>query len=124
MTPQAGGSAPQGKVSPAIIDGVFRALSDPTRRDVLGRLSTHSASASDLAATYDMALPSFMEHLKVLERSGLVRSHKEGRVRTYELVPKQFAVAENWLARQRSLWERRLDQLDDYLMQMKQETEK
>jgi DNA-binding transcriptional ArsR family regulator len=124
MTPQAGGFQPQGKVSPAIIDGVFRALSDPTRRDVLLRLSAHPASASDLAATYDMALPSFMEHLKVLERGGLVRSHKEGRVRTYELVPKQFAVAENWLARQRSLWERRLDQLDDYLMQMKQETEK
>ena len=124
MTPQAGGVQPQGKVSPAVIDGVFRALSDPTRRDVLGRLSAHPASASDLAATYDMALPSFMEHLKVLERSGLVRSHKEGRVRTYELVPKQFAVAETWLARQRSLWERRLDQLDDYLMQMKQETKK
>jgi DNA-binding transcriptional ArsR family regulator len=111
-------------MSPAVIDGVFRALSDPTRRDVLLRLSARPSSASDLAATYDMALPSFMEHLKVLERGGLVRSHKEGRVRTYELVPKQFAVAENWLARQRSLWERRLDQLDDYLMQMKQETEK
>jgi DNA-binding transcriptional ArsR family regulator len=106
------------------MDGVFRALADPTRRDVLDRLSTHSASVSDLAATYDMALPSFMEHLKVLEGSGLVRSHKEGRVRTYELVPKQLSVAENWLARQRSLWERRLDQLDDYLMKMKQETEK
>lgn len=124
MTPQAGGSAQQGQVSPAIIDGVFRALSDPTRRDVLDRLSAHSASVSDLAASYDMAMPSFMEHLKVLEGSGLVRSHKEGRVRTYELVPKQLSVAENWLARQRSLWERRLDRLDDYLMQMKQETEK
>ena len=124
MTPQARGFDPPGQVSPAIIDGVFRALSDPTRRDVLGRLSTHSASASDLAATYDMALPSFMEHLRVLERSGLVRSHKAGRVRTYELVPKQMRLAENWLARQRSLWERRLDQLDSYLMKMKQESKK
>jgi len=124
MTPQAGGSEPPGQVSPAIIDGVFRALSDPTRRDVLGRLSTHSASASDLAATYDMALPSFMEHLKVLERSGLVRSHKAGRVRTYELVPKQLRLAENWLARQRTLWERRLDQLDSYLIKMKPENKK
>ena len=79
---------------------------------------------SDLAATYDMALPSFMEHLKVLERSGLVRSHKAGRVRTYELVPKQLGMAENWLVRQRGLWERRLDQLDSYLMKMKQEKEK
>jgi DNA-binding transcriptional ArsR family regulator len=124
MPPQASGSDPPGQVSPAIIDGVFRALSDPTRRDVLGRLSAHSASASDLAATYDMALPSFMEHLKVLERSGLVRSHKAGRVRTYELVPKQLRLAENWLARQRTLWERRLDQLDSYLMKMKQENKK
>ena len=90
MTPRAGGAEPQGQVSAAIIDGVFRALSDPTRRDVLGRLSAHSASVSDLAATYDMALPSFVEHLKVLERSGLVRSHKAGRVRTYELVPKRL----------------------------------
>ena len=124
MTPQAGSSEPPGQLSPAIIDEVFRALSDPTRRDVLGRLSAQAASVSDLAATYDMALPSFMEHLKVLERSGLVRSHKAGRVRTYELVPKQMRLAENWLARQRSLWERRLDQLDSYLMKMKQESKK
>jgi DNA-binding transcriptional ArsR family regulator len=124
MIPRAGGAAPQSQVSPAIMDGIFRALSDPTRRDVLDRLSAHSASVSDLAATYDMALPSFVEHLKVLERSGLVRSHKAGRVRTYELVPTQMKVAENWLARQRTLWERRLDQLDSYLMKMKQENEK
>jgi DNA-binding transcriptional ArsR family regulator len=118
------GSELQGKVSPATIDEVFRALSDPTRRDVLARLSAHSASVSDLAAPYDMALPSFVEHLKVLEHSGLVRSHKAGRVRTYELVPKQLKIAENWLSRQRTLWERRLDQLDDYLIKMKQENEK
>jgi len=124
MPPHAGGAEPQGQVLPAIIDGVFRALSDPTRRDVLGRLSARSASVSDLAVTYDMALPSFVEHLKVLERSGLVRSHKAGRVRTYELVPEQLRVAENWLARQRALWERRLDQLDSYLMKMKQEKKK
>jgi DNA-binding transcriptional ArsR family regulator len=124
MTPQAGGFEPSGQVLPAIIDDVFRALSDPTRRDVLGRLSARPTSVSDLAATYDMALPSFMEHLKVLERSGLVRSHKAGRVRTYELVPKQMRLAENWLMRQRSLWERRLDQLDSYLMKMKQENKK
>src|ERR1700756_4779968 len=124
MIPRGGGAEPQRQVSPAIIDGIFRALSDPTRRDVLDRLSAHSASVSDLAATYDMALPSFVEHLKVLERSGLVRSHKAGRVRTYELVPKQLRLAENWLARQRTLWERRLDQLDSYLIKMKQENKK
>lgn len=124
MTPQAGGSEPPGQLSPAMIDEVFRALSDPTRRDVLSRLSAHLSSVSDLASNYDMALPSFMEHLKVLERSGLVRSHKAGRIRTYELVPRQMRLAENWLARQRSLWERRLDQLDSYLMKMKQENKK
>jgi DNA-binding transcriptional ArsR family regulator len=124
MALNAGSSELQGKVSPAIVDAVFRALSDPTRRDVLARLSAHSASVSDLAAPYEMALPSFVEHLKVLEHSGLVRSHKTGRVRTYELVPKQLKMAENWLSRQRTLWERRLDRLDDYLIKMKQEKEK
>ena len=124
MASNAGRFEVRGKVSPATIDWVFRALSDPTRRDVLTRLSAHSASVSDLAAPYDMALPSFVEHLKVLEHSGLVRSHKTGRVRTYELVPKQLKMAENWLSRQRTLWERRLDQLDDYLIKMKKEKEK
>jgi DNA-binding transcriptional ArsR family regulator len=124
MALNAGNFEVQGKISPATIDQVFRALSDPTRRDVLARLSAHSASVSDLAASYDMALPSFVEHLKVLEHSGLVRSHKAGRVRTYELVPKQLKIAENWLSRQRALWERRLDQLDDYLIKMKKENEK
>jgi DNA-binding transcriptional ArsR family regulator len=102
------------------IDGVFRALSDPTRRRVLERLCRSPASVSALAAPFDMALPSFVEHLKVLESSGLVRSRKSGRVRTYELAPKRLRLAENWLAQQRSLWERRLDQLDAYLMQLKE----
>lgn len=107
--------------SAMVVDGIFRALSDPTRRDVLARLSARAASVSELAAPYKIALPSFLEHLKVLERSGLVRSHKAGRVRTYELAPEQLKVAEDWLGRQRRLWERRLDQLDGYLMKMKQE---
>jgi DNA-binding transcriptional ArsR family regulator len=71
-----------------------------------------------------MALPSFVEHLKVLEQSGLVRSHKAGRVRTYELAPERLKIAEDWLGRQRRLWERRLDQLDSYLMKMKKEDSK
>ena len=124
MRAQPGGGPPRGQVSPAVIDGVFRALSDPTRRDVVGRLSARSATVSDLAATYDMALSSFVEHHNVLERSGLVRSHKTGRVRTYELIPEQLRMAEDWLTRQRTLWERRLDQLDSYLMKMKQERTK
>ena len=105
-----------------VIDGIFRALSDPTRRHVLERLSARPASVSELAAPYRMALPSFVEHLKVLEKSGLVRSRKAGRVRTYRLAPDQMKLAEDWLGKQRTLWERRLDRLDAYLLQMKEET--
>jgi DNA-binding transcriptional ArsR family regulator len=102
------------------IDGVFRALSDPTRRHVLERLTRSPASVSELAAPFKMALPSFVEHMKVLEACGLVRSRKRGRVRTYHLAPKRMKLAEDWLARQRTLWERRLDQLDDYLLALKE----
>lgn len=105
----------------AVIDGVFRALSDPTRRDVVERLSVKPASVSELAASYKMAMPSLLEHLKVLESSGLVRSEKKGRVRTYQLAADRLKVAEDWLGRQRKLWERRLDQLDAYLLQLKKE---
>lgn len=104
----------------ASIADVFRALADPTRRQVLERLSQKPGSVSELAQPFDMALPSFVEHLKVLEGSGLVRSTKEGRVRTYRLVPKRLRQAEDWLGRQRTMWERRLDQLDAYLMELKE----
>jgi DNA-binding transcriptional ArsR family regulator len=103
----------------ASIDAVFRALSDGTRRNVVERLGQKPISVSDLAARYDMALPSFVEHMKVLEKSGLVRSRKIGRVRTYELVPNRLKLAENWLEKQRRFWEQRLDQLDEYLTKMK-----
>jgi len=114
---QGGAGAPP----PMVIDGVFRALADPKRRDVLERLNAGPASVSDLAAPYRMALPSFVEHLKMLEGAGLVRSQKAGRVRTYELVPEQFLVVEDWLRRQRALWEGRLDRLDAYLLAKKKE---
>ncbi len=102
------------------IDGVFRALADPTRRQVLERLGRSPGSVSELAAPFEMALPSFLEHLRMLEGCGLVRSKKTGRVRTYQLVPKRLQVAEDWLAKQRTLWERRLDQLDAYLLELKE----
>lgn len=104
-----------------LIDGIFRALSDPTRRHVLERLSGRPTSASELAARYDMALPSFVEHMKVLERCGLVSSRKVGRVRTYSLAPDRLKLAEDWLGTQRRLWEGRLDRMDDYLLKLKQE---
>jgi DNA-binding transcriptional ArsR family regulator len=102
------------------IDSVFRALADPTRRLVVERLCRGAESASGLAAPFDMALPSFVEHLHVLEGCGLVRSSKTGRVRTYQIVPRRLRQAEDWLSRQRSIWEQRLDQLDAYLMTLKE----
>ncbi len=102
----------------AQLDCVFRALADPTRRAVLERLSRGPAPVSDLAEPYDMALPSFLQHLQVLEDCGLVRSRKAGRVRTCQLVPQRLRKAEGWMADRRAVWERRLDQLDDYLGQL------
>ena len=102
----------------AQLDCVFQALSDPTRRAVLSRLTSGPAAVSELAQPFDMALPSFTQHLKVLERCGLVRSQKEGRVRTYTISMRPLAEAEGWMAEQRSIWEARLDQLDEFLMEM------
>lgn len=102
------------------LDHVFRALSDPTRRAVLERLTRGPAAVSELARPFDMALPSFTQHLGVLEKSGLVTSRKLGRVRTYRLAPKPLKAAEHWMARQRSLWQTRLDQLDRYLTEDKE----
>jgi DNA-binding transcriptional ArsR family regulator len=98
---------------------VFQALADPTRRAVLQRLAGGPAAMSELAEPFPMALPSFSQHLGVLEGCGLVRSRKEGRVRTYQLAPQALKAAEGWLARQRTHWTRRLDQLDDYLKEQK-----
>ncbi|MFO0882610.1 MAG: metalloregulator ArsR/SmtB family transcription factor [Pirellulales bacterium] len=104
----------------ASVDLVFHALADSTRRQVVERLCVSPASVSELAEPFEMALPSFVQHLKVLENCGLVSSSKAGRVRTYQLIPKRMSVAEDWLARQRTMWERRLDQLDSYLTQLKE----
>ena len=102
------------------LDKVFYALSDSTRRSVLERLSERPTPVSELARPFKMALPSFTQHLDVLENCGLVRSQKNGRVRTYQLAPKPLKVAEGWMARQRALWEARLNQLDDFLKTMKE----
>jgi DNA-binding transcriptional ArsR family regulator len=99
----------------ASVSPVFRALADPTRRAVVERLANGPATASDLARPFAMALPSFAQHLGVLEDCGLVRSKKQGRVRTYRLTPAPLDAATDWMAAQRSLWERRLDQLDALL---------
>ena len=103
------------------LEVVFRALGDPTRRKVLERLGRGAASVSELAGPFKMALPSFVQHMRVLEGCGLVRSEKVGRVRTYRLAPERLRAAEDWLSRQRRLWERRLDQLDSFLLEEKEQ---
>jgi DNA-binding transcriptional ArsR family regulator len=103
------------------LDRVFLALSDPTRRAVLQHLSGGTASTLELARPFDMALSSFTQHLRMLEKFGLVKSKKSGRVRTYELGQKHLQVAEDWILDRRRLWERRLDQLDAYVLGMKED---
>lgn len=101
------------------LDGVFHALADPTRRAVIQRLGRGAATVGELAAPFDMALPSFMKHLGVLERSKLIVTKKHGRVRTCELEQKQLATAERWFDEQRRTWESRYDNLDELLRRMK-----
>lgn len=104
----------------AQLNDVFRSLADPTRRAVIGRLSRGPVAVTELARPFKMALPSFAQHLDVLEDCGLVRSRKIGRVRTYQLVPRRLALAAGWLEQQRAYWERRLDQLDATLSDLKE----
>jgi DNA-binding transcriptional ArsR family regulator len=107
-------------VQAAVADDVFYALSNSTRRKVLEKLSVGPATVSELAAPFDMKLPSFVQHLSVLERSRLVTSRKRGRVRTYEIAPERFKVAEDWLTARRQQWEDRLDRFDEYVKQLKE----
>ena len=103
------------------LNRVFHGLADPTRRAVLERLSSGPAAVSDLAEPFRMSLPSFLQHLDVLESCGLVKSRKAGRVRTYQLTPQPLRVAEGWLEKRRAIWNRRLDQLDTYLADLKEQ---
>jgi len=107
-------------IQSAVADDVFHALSNSTRRKILERLSVGPATVSDLAAPFDMKLPSFVQHLSVLEESRLVKSKKRGRVRTYEIAPDRFKVAEDWLTERRQMWESRLDRFDAYVKHLKQ----
>lgn len=104
----------------AQLNDVFRGLADPTRRAVIEQLSRGPAQVTTLARPFRMALPSFTQHLAVLEDCGLVTSTKAGRVRTYQLVPGPLKRADAWINRQRAFWEKRLDQLDAHLMTMKE----
>jgi DNA-binding transcriptional ArsR family regulator len=99
----------------AALDSVFHALADPTRRAVIQRLGQGSATVSELAEPFDMALPSFVKHIAVLEASGLIGSKKIGRVRTCTLKPRKLAAAERWFGEQRALRESRYNNLDNLL---------
>jgi len=105
------------------IDQVFHAFGDPTRRKLVERLSQGPASVSDLAQPLGISLAAVVQHLQVLERSGIVRTQKAGRVRTCHIEPAGFTIVTDWIAERRSLWERRLDRLGDLLAEETQVAE-
>jgi DNA-binding transcriptional ArsR family regulator len=104
------------------IDQVFHAFGDSTRRKLVEQLSQGPASVSDLAKPLGITLAAVVQHLQVLERSGVIRTHKVGRVRTCHIEPTGLNVAAEWIAERRSLWERRLDRLGDMLAEEEQPT--
>lgn len=103
------------------LDRRFHALSDPTRRAMLERLTRGPAAVSELASPFGMALPTVMQHLKVLESSGLIRSEKQGRTRTCAIDPLALKQVEGWFDAQVSLWETRLDALDALALELKRQ---
>jgi DNA-binding transcriptional ArsR family regulator len=109
---------PRLKVS---IDRVFHALGDPTRRAIVERLSEGAMSASRLAVPLDITVAAVVQHLQILEKSGLVRTTKVGRVRTCRIEPAGLSVAERWIGERRSMWERRFDRLGDLLAEPDEE---
>jgi len=97
------------------LDHIFRALADPTRRTILERLTAGEASVSELARPLEMSLAAVLQHVQMLEESGLVRSRKRGRVRTCRIESEALRAAESWLSERRALWSRRLDRLGTLL---------
>ena len=105
------------------LDLMFQALSDPTRRAMIDRLSRGPASVSELARPFDMSLPAVVQHLAALENSGLVSSQKVGRVRTVQIQPEALSQAEQWINDRRTMWVKRLDRLGDFLAETADEPE-
>ena len=102
------------------LDRVFHALSNSTRREVVARLTEGPAAMSVLAQPFEIALPTFLQHLQVLEGAGLVTSKKVGRTRLFRLDSKRLIEAEHWIDQHRTQWETRLNQLDEFLIQLKE----
>jgi len=101
------------------LDRAFQALSDPIRRGMIARLSRGPASVSELARPLPISLPAVLQHLQALEASGLIATHKTGRVRTCRIEPQALSVAESWIAGQRAVWEGRVDRFESYVDQLK-----
>jgi DNA-binding transcriptional ArsR family regulator len=97
------------------LDHVFAALADPTRRRVVGALGRGPASVGELARSASMTLPSFMKHVRTLERCGLIGTTKSGRVRTCTLNRERLGVVDGWLREQRAIWEGRTDRLERFV---------
>ncbi len=108
--------------TPAPLDLMFQAMADPARRGMVERLTLGPASVSELAAPHAMSLSAVVQHLQVLEASGLVKSQKTGRVRTCQIEPGALSLAERWINERRTTWERRLDRLGQYLADNPEET--
>jgi DNA-binding transcriptional ArsR family regulator len=120
MLDQLGMGGP-GRTPAADLDRVFQALADPGRRIMVERLSQGPASVSELGRPLAMSLAAVVQHVQVLEASGLIRSQKTGRTRTCSINAAALRSAESWIAERRTLWERRLDRLGDYLAEDAQE---
>lgn len=103
-----------------VLDDVFAALADPSRRAVVQQLGSGPASVGELAESAPITLPAFLKHIRVLESSGLIRTVKTGRVRRCELDRERFGLLEDWLAEQRHIWERRTDRLEQFLTESKE----
>lgn len=99
----------------AALDTAFHALADPTRRAVISRLFAGPAPVKELAEPFNIGLPAFLKHLRVLEESGLIATEKSGRVRTCRIRPRRLLEAETWLSEQRALWQASADRLSAYV---------
>ena len=104
----------------AALDRTFQALADPTRRSILAQLTRRPVSVGELARPLAMSLPAVMQHLAVLETSGLVRTEKSGRVRTCRIEPQGLSLAQQWIDERRAEWERHFDRLGEYLKTLNQ----
>ena len=100
------------------LDLAFAALSDPTRRAIVMRLSRKPASVSELSKPFAMAMPTLLQHVRVLETSGLIETEKIGRIRTCSLRPEAMVRTEQWLSMQRAVWEQRLDRMEAYVNEL------